>query len=95
MTKIQGGEVLTQGGPRKFPGSPVRVQFSFKDGSPPCVMAGQVQFARDDTHRWAWLEAEEGCPDWLVGRWWAELASGGTGWFVQNLSNQRVGEGGY
>lgn len=93
VKKFAGGNVLTQGGPKKYAGSPVQVQIRFKDGSPDCVMTGAVQHSRDDTHRWVWLEPTQGCPEWLTGRWWAELASGGGGWFVQDISNQAVEEG--
>jgi hypothetical protein len=88
--RFAGGNVLTLGGPKKYAGSPVQVEVSFKDGSPNCTMNGAVQFARDDTHRWVWLEPTEGCPEWLTGRWWAELASGGAGWYVQDISTQAV-----
>ncbi len=92
VKRVAGGTVVNAGGPKKYPGSEVAVEVRFKDGSPNCVMMGAVQFARDDTHRWAWLEATEGCPEWLGGRWWGELASGGTGWYLQDLSTTAVEE---
>src|SRR5205823_1272496 len=85
---IASGRALTpagMGGVRPFAGTPVQVELSFKDDSPPCVMQGQVQFARDQFHRWVWLEPTEGCPEWLVGRWWAELIAS-SGWTVANIS---------
>ena len=90
--KIAGGNVLTAagGGVGSRVGSAVHIQITFKDGSPSCVMHGAVQDARDTAHRWVWLEAGEGCPSWLTGRWWAELASGGSGWYVQNISTTPV-----
>ena len=90
-SKIAGGTVLSRGGgPGNRIGGPVEVQLTFRDGSPPCTMYGQVQDARDSAHRWVWLEPGEGCPGWLSGRWWAELASGGSGWYVQNISTKPV-----
>ncbi|MBL8955843.1 MAG: hypothetical protein JNK82_34030 [Myxococcaceae bacterium] len=90
VKRFAGGTVVTGGGPKKYTGSEVAVEVRFKDDSPSCIMMGAVQHARDDTHRWVWLEPTQGCPEWLAGRWWAELASGGAGWFVQDISTQAV-----
>lgn len=92
VKRFAGGTVVTGGGPKKYAGSQVAVEVRFKDGAPSCVMTGAVQHARDDTHRWVWLEPTEGCPEWLTGRWWAELASGGAGWYMQDISTQAVEE---
>jgi hypothetical protein len=73
---------------RPFAGSPVEVLLTFKDGTPPCAMAGAVQFARDSVHRWVWLEPQGGCPDWLAGRWWAEMQVGGAGWVISSISSR-------
>lgn len=90
--KIAGGNVLTAqgGGVGSRVGAPVHIQMTFRDGSPSCVMHGAVQDARDNVHRWVWLEPGEDCPSWLTGRWWAELASGGSGWYVQYISTTPV-----
>ena len=92
--KIAGGTVLSGQGVAARIGAPIAVQLSFKDGSPNCVMQGAVQDAPTLANRWVWLEATEGCPSWLGGRWWAELASGGTGWYVRNISTKPVTEAG-
>ena len=93
--KFASGNVVQRpGGVGNRVGAPIEVEMSFKDGSPNCFMRGAVQDSRDSSHRWVWLEAGEGCPDWLTGRWWAELAAGGMGWYVQNISTKPVTEAG-
>ena len=89
---ISGGQAISggAGGVRPYAGTPVQVQLQFKDGSPACVMQGAVQFARDSYHRRVWLEATEGCPTWLSGRWWAELRTAESGWIVSNISSTPV-----
>jgi hypothetical protein len=85
---IAEGHTLTA--PRNITGSAVQVQFSFKDGSPPCVMLGEVTLARDPVHRWVWLEPTAGCPEWTAGRWFAELVTDAAGWHVSNISTEPI-----
>ncbi len=93
--RIAAGNVMQlPGGVGNRIGAPVHIEMSFKDGSPNCVMHGAVQDSRDSSHRWVWLEPGEGCPGWLSGRWWAELAAGGSGWYVKNISTKPVTEAG-
>jgi hypothetical protein len=90
QTRIASGRAVTAGGIKAMIGAPVQVEVSFKDDSPACVMTGAVQLVRDTAHRWVWLEPTGGCPEWLNGRWWAELATGPGGWVMTSISSQAV-----
>lgn len=91
---IAGGRAVTEG-IKHFPGTPVVIDVAFKDpGTPNCFMVGEVTLARGSSHRWVWLEPKEGCPAWLNGRWWAELATGETGWYLRSISTRPVEQAG-